>query len=625
MGSLAPAIKKIFTTLLLFAGFSGNCQPGGQMLNVRIGYKQLHHIAAGDSVNNLAEAGEYFSAGKYSESLHPDLNLGIAKDNYWVTFAVTNHSAQKKDFYINLENPRLNDVSVYILRDKVLVAEYRMGDNYPFEQRTLHQNFFAFPLHFDTACTQRVFLFIKHKGNTLQVPIKLLSGNSFQRSIENNYLLTGITTGVLFLTVFFGLFFYMQSANSLFFLYALYTFFLWAWLWSTEGFAFQYLYPHVPDWATRLGPAMSVLAAVFFIACCLKFCQPYDSSSRIRKVLKVCMYLAAAWATIPFLPFLDISSPTNMKTYLTIHFFLNICSILLLVAYLLWVSISKNRVVWYYFAAVFISMACSFILIAKHSGWMDLPTSSGNFMSIGSIIELLLMTAGITQQFYRYKKEKELMLLAYLEQQKQITTKILLTEEAERKRIARELHDDIGAGLTRITLMSDAARNKTNVSVKEIEEIAQTCRRLVGNMGEIVWSLDPENNTLGLLMAYMREELHKLLEYSGIEYNLQLPESNTLVELSNEQRRNLLLVTKEVVHNAVKYSGANHIKIGGTFFNRTLELIVTDNGSGFDENTVRKGNGLRNIRQRIQEIGGTFALRSGEGTGTTVQYSVVII
>ncbi|HSN62006.1 MAG TPA: histidine kinase, partial [Ferruginibacter sp.] len=271
-----------------------------------------------------------------------------------------------------------------------------------------------------------------------------------------------------------------------------------------------------------------------------------------------------------------------------------------------------------------ISMVCSAILVAKHTGWLNLPVSSGTFMGMGSIIEMIVMTAGITLQFYSYKKEKEELLISYLEQQKAINQQILMTEEAERKRIARELHDDIGAGLTRITLMSDAVKNKINVSAKEIEEIAQTCRRLVGNMGEIVWSLSPENNSLEALIAYLREELHKLLEYSGIEYSIHLPESGNGMLLSNEQRRNILLVTKEVVHNAVKYSNAANISIHSKILLNNITVFVKDDGNGFDETIVRNGNGLRNIRQRIQELGGTISINSEAGRGTIVEFNVKI-
>ncbi len=168
--------------------------------------------------------------------------------------------------------------------------------------------------------------------------------------------------------------------------------------------------------------------------------------------------------------------------------------------------------------------------------------------------------------------------------------------------------------------MSDAASHKSQVTPREIEEIAATCRRLVDSMGEIVWSLSPENNSLTSLVAYMREELHKLLEYSGIAYQLHLPDDTVETLLSNEQRRNLLLVTKELVHNAVKYSKAENISVHGELVKNTISFVVKDDGSGFDEATIKKGNGLRNIRQRMEELGGKISFEAGMRNGTTASY-----
>jgi|GEM_PF-1865777 len=617
-------IPKLLTVLLFFTTFQGFAQTSEPAYEQPIRFQQLQFIAAGDSVQNLEQAQAYFSAGKYTVSKHRDLNLGIAKDNYWVTFEVNDPTASKNEFYINLENPRLNDVSAYVIANNSIKKTYQFGDYFSYYDRPVYENFFAFPVQFDSTESQRIFLFIKHKGNTLQVPIKMQNRNRFLESIESNYIVTGITTGVLFLTFFFALFFFFQSKNRLFLFYALYSFFLWVWLWSTEAFGFQYIYSNLPSWANRLGPGSSVISIVFFIACCLAFCKPYDNTSKLSKVLKWLMYLLAAWGILPFLPFIDISKAGSMSLFLSVHFLLNIGTIILLIGYLLWVSIKRNKLVWFYFSAVIISLSCSFAIVARHSGWIDLPVNSGTFMSIGIVIELIVMTAGITRQFYMYKEEKEAMLVRYLEQQKAINEKILLTEEAERKRIARELHDDIGAGLTRVTLMSEIAKSKANISPKELEDIAIACRGLVSNMGEIVWSLNPENNSLEHLIGYMREELYKLLEYSGMEYKIDLPHDSTGIKLTNEQRRNILLVTKEAVNNAIKYSKAKNIDVRASLQNSLLNFSIEDDGVGYDEATVKAGNGLRNIKQRINEMGGELSINSIEGERTSVQFSVKI-
>ncbi len=195
----------------------------------------------------------------------------------------------------------------------------------------------------------------------------------------------------------------------------------------------------------------------------------------------------------------------------------------------------------------------------------------------------------------------------------------------ERQRISREMHDEIGAGLTQITLMSESARNRnTGEGNQELEGIAETSRKLVNSMGEIIWSLSPENKTLSQLTAYMREQLGKQLEYSGIDHKIILPDEDNDILLSNDFRRNILMVTKEIVNNAIKHSGATKISIEAKRTGHLFTMKVHDNGKGFDESKDFSGNGLRNIRHRIAELNGKLSITSKPGSGSTFQYEILV-
>jgi len=231
-----------------------------------------------------------------------------------------------------------------------------------------------------------------------------------------------------------------------------------------------------------------------------------------------------------------------------------------------------------------------------------------------SLIVLFLLTIvfTITQYIDRRKLRKK---LAELEKQREI--------DKERQRISKEMHDDIGAGLTQIILMTESAKAKaTNGNEKELVDVANTSRTLVGNLSEIIWSLNPENKSLDQLCAYLREQLNKQLEYSGIEYSIQLPDDRTDIILSNEQRRNILLITKEIVNNAIKYSKAKNISIKAELINEGLAFIIQDDGVGFDMLKNYPGNGLKNIKSRTVDLGGKMKIRSAEGAGSRFEYFI---
>ncbi len=235
------------------------------------------------------------------------------------------------------------------------------------------------------------------------------------------------------------------------------------------------------------------------------------------------------------------------------------------------------------------------------------------FYLLTALVVLLIIIL-ITRFFAQQKLKSK---VADLEKQKEI--------DKERQRISREMHDDIGSGLTQIVLMSESVKNKTGAGgEKELSDITDTSRQLVNNMSEIIWSLGTENRTLDQLCSYMREQLNKQLEYSGMNYKIELPENGNDIILSNEQRRNILLVTKEIVNNAIKYSKAKNILIKGEIKNSSLAFIVEDDGRGFEIDKIYRGNGLKNIKTRIEELGGKMESVSEPGKGSRFKYSISV-
>ncbi len=227
----------------------------------------------------------------------------------------------------------------------------------------------------------------------------------------------------------------------------------------------------------------------------------------------------------------------------------------------------------------------------------------------------LLMVSVIVMLVQYFKGQSLRKQLAEMEQQQRL--------DKERQRISREMHDDIGAGLTQITMMSVSAKSKLGEDGgKELNDIAETSRQLVSSMSEIIWCMNPENRTLDQLIAYLREQLNKQLEYCGMNYTVVLPNETAAVVLSNEQRRNIVLVTKEIVNNAIKYSGAANISVNMTLSKNSLIFKIGDDGEGFDTAKIYTGNGLKNIRQRVEEVGGALTIVSGKGSGSVFSFNI---
>jgi two-component sensor histidine kinase len=196
--------------------------------------------------------------------------------------------------------------------------------------------------------------------------------------------------------------------------------------------------------------------------------------------------------------------------------------------------------------------------------------------------------------------------------------------EAERNRISKDMHDEIGSGLTHIALMSDIinSRERSESEIKNgIQTIATSSRKLIQNMSDIVWTLNTENDTLENLLAYIREQSSTWLEPFDITYHIRFPDELPLIHLTNEQRRNLFLVTKEAISNAMKHAAATEIILSFEIVPHQFRFRIIDNGKGFNgKNKKINSNGLNNMKKRMTEIEGTVEIISEENKGTTILY-----
>lgn len=192
--------------------------------------------------------------------------------------------------------------------------------------------------------------------------------------------------------------------------------------------------------------------------------------------------------------------------------------------------------------------------------------------------------------------------------------------ERERSRIAEDLHDEVGASLTRITMLSEMTNHHVEDPVKIkpwLTQISETSRKVIEEMNQIIWALNPKNDNLEGLMAYVRRFTVEYLESTTMKYNFNFPVQLPAYELSVEERRNIYLVIREALHNVVKHSGANHLSLELTMKEKGFIIKIKDDGCGFDtENLSLASNGVANMKKRMTNIGGSLMIHSKFQSGT---------
>lgn len=196
--------------------------------------------------------------------------------------------------------------------------------------------------------------------------------------------------------------------------------------------------------------------------------------------------------------------------------------------------------------------------------------------------------------------------------------------QQERARIARDIHDDLGTVLSRISMISEAAALEADPGSRQEErlnEICETSRQLTRTMEEIVWAQDPRHDSLDNTVSYFCTFASDLLAVAGIPCRLDIPLDLPHLPLEAEQRHELFLVFKEALNNIIKHSEAGEVRISLRIDQGAIFLVVGDNGCGFKTTALPegKGNGLSNMRNRLQRLAGSVQVHSVPGQGTRVE------
>jgi len=209
-----------------------------------------------------------------------------------------------------------------------------------------------------------------------------------------------------------------------------------------------------------------------------------------------------------------------------------------------------------------------------------------------------------------------------------LSVKRLMAVEALRQKVSRDLHDDVGSTLSTINILSLMAKSKlTEDPVKAseyISKISDNSSRMMEAMNDIVWSINPMNDSMQKILAHMREFASEMLESKDVEVEFHLSPAVYDVALNMEQRRDIFLIFKEAINNIAKYAEATRVSVELIVNNHLLSLIVKDNGKGFEVGNADSGNGLNNMQKRSEKLKAKFAIISEQGSGTTITFAMPI-
>jgi len=228
---------------------------------------------------------------------------------------------------------------------------------------------------------------------------------------------------------------------------------------------------------------------------------------------------------------------------------------------------------------------------------------------------ICLILLGGGYGFYRFRKRKR-------KQSKEALTN-------ERLRISQELHDEVGATLSGISMYSHLTKEQIkHAQTAEVEKslniIQQSAGDMVNKLNDIVWFINPDQDTLQRLMQRLEEYAGDMAAIKNMQVKISVPQQFSTQSLPVESRRNIYLFCKEAINNAVKYSEANLLQVTVKENNHLLEITISDNGKGCDIDTIKRGNGLNNMQKRADELSAGFTIQSNLPKGCLILLKVKI-
>ncbi|MFN8291875.1 MAG: sensor histidine kinase [Chitinophagaceae bacterium] len=438
-------------------------------------------------------------------------------------------------------------------------------------------------------------------------------------------LVTYVFSGLLLMMVFYSLSLFLQGANREFLSYSGYAFFTGFMLFTKALYSYHADPVHyfIEEYLDFM---LQCLGLIFYMIFMQRFLNTKSQYTFLHKLYNAgIILLSAAIISYTFLHYATDNYPLENKVEA-------VTKLLLLVMILVFLVYSlqhwKNILLRYLFYGNLFYLLFALVSIGMIvlPGQFQLHGVWGNSLvhyEAGLFFELVFFLAGLNYKNRRRiideTKEKEKLKAQNMLQEYEKEIAVYKAQQEERQRISADMHDELGSSITAIRLMNEIARKKMKEDApQEMEKISQSADDVLNKMNAIIWSMNSSNDTMDNLVSYIRAWSLEYLENTPVVCRVHTPEHIPEKELSGDKRRNLFLCVKETLNNMLKHAGATAVDITITI-GAELVIRISDNGKGIELDKLRRfGNGLRNIRRRMESIGGSFTIGNDQGTVTTL-------
>ncbi len=455
--------------------------------------------------------------------------------------------------------------------------------------------------------------------------------SSFSRTIKmplnNGYMYTYIITGILLLMIFYSLAVFMLNGTVEFMYYACFAFFT-GLLFFLKSYYLKSMLPFNYLFESYLDFVIQSLGVFFYYIFLRRFLDTRNNFIFLHRLF--IFGQITVLVSLPVFTWLNFLT-VNYALQDSVESITKMLWISTTVIFLVYAIFRKNRMLnilaaGHFFLLVFSILSLVMISypgLIRTKGpsiWRDSLFNYELGMTLELIFFLMALAFKNRDDIIDRTRERERLVLENERKEFEKQLAVVEAKQDERNRISTDMHDELGSGVTAIRLMSEIVKTKMKGSaLPEIDKISSNANDLLSKMNTIIWTMSSSNDRLDNMIAYTRSFAFEFLENTTVACHFTTPETIPPVEVSGEKRRNIFLCVKESLNNMVKYAKANDVWINFTILPGSLEITIQDNGVGINLEKLREfGNGLNNMKKRIESMSGNFSIRNHQGTHTRI-------
>lgn len=570
---------------------------------------------------NSSQVLSLFKNGKSQVMLNSTFNPGFTNSVYWL---IIKSDPGNLNHNLIIGNAHINKLEFYIADKNGPRLQYITGDNFPFNQRPVNNRLFIFPLEADVGSLYLIKV-DKH-GESLQLDVQILPLQQLylKSAIEN--LITGILWGIIILVLVFVCFMFITIREKLYLHYLLYILIMSLWIVADKGYGFQFLWPDYPGFASRARPVFNAISHIMIIQLMQSFINQ-NKTSRFYRPLNI-IKIASFFLALSFL-----MSPAELHTlsfwFLGTLLLLGGFTIIILTLSLAEEIVKGNKAAWFYMISIFMLIVFSITELFVHGGNSN---STLNYLSnfgiqTGLVIEIIILNFGLAHRFNSYKNEKENLLIEVNRKQNELTGRIIETQETERRKIADQLHDDVGSMLSLAILQISSVMDNNNSQDKAKINLEKSMK-VLGTVSDTIRNMSHSLTPLAIEKYGFRNAVVDLIASINLAKKIQVEYIILGFENPKNYKSNLLndlyRIIVELITNVIKHSEASHCLIQLIEHEDILSILIEDNGKGMQNDLVvtKSGMGLNNIKSRIEYFNGRIEVSEKIEGGTLVNIEI---